>query len=428
MKLFSLVFFFYLVYIIILIRMGAYLSEPITDKESSDEIGDRLICGASSMQGWRKTQEDAHTSILDYDTNTSLFAVYDGHGGHEVAVYSAQHLPEYLKKCEAYKKEDYTQALKDAFLEFDASLMKPEILAILKQLARNKNDDNNSGSAEDEEEENVKNLYEEAQMPLEQVMAKYQNDLHNTNKGKDENGKSSSDHDRHLCSSGASSSKAGSSSSKCSTSQIPDSARGNTEQDSAEASSSSKQTESGSSNGDSKLVDTVSETDKNVYLDSSVDAKVVNIEKSADEKLDDQSEDINNKNENSADKKNSDEPKEIKVKKEKLGNENSVEVNGEIGNEEKKGVNGDVEEGEGGKGKEKAKIISSLRRRCALYCTLLENQDNSDSDSDDEGDESFLGAENSSSQRDISNEISNSDDGRTEDDNNRTVDGQRILS
>ena len=37
--------------------MGAYLSEPVTDKESTDEIGDRLICGASSMQGWRKTQE-----------------------------------------------------------------------------------------------------------------------------------------------------------------------------------------------------------------------------------------------------------------------------------------------------------------------------------------------------------------------------------
>lgn len=37
--------------------MGAYLSEPITDKVSTDEMGERMICGASSMQGWRVTQE-----------------------------------------------------------------------------------------------------------------------------------------------------------------------------------------------------------------------------------------------------------------------------------------------------------------------------------------------------------------------------------
>lgn len=37
--------------------MGAYLSQPITDKFSSDESNDIIICGASSMQGWRKTQE-----------------------------------------------------------------------------------------------------------------------------------------------------------------------------------------------------------------------------------------------------------------------------------------------------------------------------------------------------------------------------------
>ena len=90
--------------------------------------------------------QDAHNCTLDYDTDTSFFAVYDGHGGHEVAAYSAQHLPEYLKNCEAYKKGDYTQALKDAFLEFDATLTTPEVLAILKQIAKNKDGGQNSGS------------------------------------------------------------------------------------------------------------------------------------------------------------------------------------------------------------------------------------------------------------------------------------------
>lgn len=37
--------------------MGSYLSEPVTDKISVDELNDKLRYGASSMQGWRVTQE-----------------------------------------------------------------------------------------------------------------------------------------------------------------------------------------------------------------------------------------------------------------------------------------------------------------------------------------------------------------------------------
>lgn len=38
-------------------KMGAYLSEPVTEKISSDECGESLSYGASSMQGWRVSQE-----------------------------------------------------------------------------------------------------------------------------------------------------------------------------------------------------------------------------------------------------------------------------------------------------------------------------------------------------------------------------------
>lgn len=37
--------------------MGSYLSQPVTDKISVDELNDKLRYGASSMQGWRITQE-----------------------------------------------------------------------------------------------------------------------------------------------------------------------------------------------------------------------------------------------------------------------------------------------------------------------------------------------------------------------------------
>ena len=39
--------------------MGAYLSEPIRQKDSCDESADNLTYGASCMQGWRVSQEVA---------------------------------------------------------------------------------------------------------------------------------------------------------------------------------------------------------------------------------------------------------------------------------------------------------------------------------------------------------------------------------
>lgn len=37
--------------------MGAYLTQPKTDKDSTDECSEYLQVGASSMQGWRNSQE-----------------------------------------------------------------------------------------------------------------------------------------------------------------------------------------------------------------------------------------------------------------------------------------------------------------------------------------------------------------------------------
>ncbi|KYN02659.1 PREDICTED: probable protein phosphatase CG10417 [Cyphomyrmex costatus] len=159
--------------------MGAYLSEPITKKESSDEVGKNVAYGASSMQGWRISQEDAHNCCIDFDENVSLFAVYDGHGGHEVATYCARNLPDFIKQTEAYKKGDIRQALIDAFLGFDETLTKPEVVNVLKELAGTSTEKKESDLNESDEEENVSNLCMEATMPLEQVMAKYQSEVSN---------------------------------------------------------------------------------------------------------------------------------------------------------------------------------------------------------------------------------------------------------
>ncbi|GAB1865820.1 Protein phosphatase 1G [Camponotus japonicus] len=160
--------------------MGAYLSEPITKKESSNETGKNVAYGASSMQGWRISQEDAHNCCIDFDDNCSLFAVYDGHGGHEVATYCSRYLPDFIKQTEAYKRGDIRQALIDAFLGFDATLTKPEVVKILHELAETSTTEKKEGDNESDEEENVSNLCMEATMPLEQVMAKYKSEMLNT--------------------------------------------------------------------------------------------------------------------------------------------------------------------------------------------------------------------------------------------------------
>lgn len=68
--------------------MGAYLAKPIFEPDTMCGSGHGMAFGASSVQGWRVTQEDAHNCILDYDKDCSLFAVYDGHGGSEVIFFN----------------------------------------------------------------------------------------------------------------------------------------------------------------------------------------------------------------------------------------------------------------------------------------------------------------------------------------------------
>ncbi|KAF0288333.1 putative protein phosphatase [Amphibalanus amphitrite] len=152
--------------------MGAYLSQPCTKKVSSDGSSEYLSYGDSSMQGWRVSQEDAHNSLPELAPGCALFAVYDGHGGHEVATYAAQTLPAAIRDCPLYKAGKVRESLRRAFLEFDSSLTRPEIIDKLKVIA------GREVESEDEEETDreVDELFQEAHMPLEELMARYQGD------------------------------------------------------------------------------------------------------------------------------------------------------------------------------------------------------------------------------------------------------------
>lgn len=108
--------------------MGAYLSEPVRDKETEAGQDARLAFGCASMQGWRTSMEDAHTAILGLggDPQAAIFGVYDGHGGREVAHFCRRHVAEHFSGTKAFKRGDIGEGLIETFLAMDGLILQPE--------------------------------------------------------------------------------------------------------------------------------------------------------------------------------------------------------------------------------------------------------------------------------------------------------------
>ena len=123
----------------------------------------------------KSVRKDAHLSQLEFDTlagdKVSLFGVFDGHGGAEVAQFTARHLPTFIRNLPQYKNGDFETALEDAFLQFDKYLTEPQVVAELKAIA---------GTVEESDVEEQVNeaimLREEADMPINDLLAKYGTD------------------------------------------------------------------------------------------------------------------------------------------------------------------------------------------------------------------------------------------------------------
>ena len=139
--------------------MGKILSQPVTEQDSGMKKGTLLQCGYTSMQGWRRTMEDSHIVSLDFvidqneiinqsdvnsdDDNKSmieesteaennkitatLLAVFDGHGGVNVATYCEEAFIPMLIKQEEFKQKNYVQALIDTNIALDQSMKDKEI-------------------------------------------------------------------------------------------------------------------------------------------------------------------------------------------------------------------------------------------------------------------------------------------------------------
>eukprot|EP00555_Chaetoceros_dichaeta_P004069 CAMPEP_0198252822 /NCGR_PEP_ID=MMETSP1447-20131203/3283_1 /TAXON_ID=420782 /ORGANISM="Chaetoceros dichaeta, Strain CCMP1751" /LENGTH=106 /DNA_ID=CAMNT_0043938207 /DNA_START=81 /DNA_END=398 /DNA_ORIENTATION=- len=99
--------------------MGTYLAKPIVDKRTEEgstslTTPNRPVSwGVVDMQGWRKSMEDAHvaqtevplpkdpsntTTTTEKQDPARVFAVFDGHGGAEVARFCQLYLVDVLMK------------------------------------------------------------------------------------------------------------------------------------------------------------------------------------------------------------------------------------------------------------------------------------------------------------------------------------------
>jgi len=115
--------------------MGQVLSQPVTTKESGDSSHPSrgLEWGYSAMQGWRNAMEDAHFAVdLENWDLATCFAIFDGHGGEQVARFCERYLPDEINKR---SHKDVSASLTEAFHSMDDMLREPTACEVLRSFS-----------------------------------------------------------------------------------------------------------------------------------------------------------------------------------------------------------------------------------------------------------------------------------------------------
>jgi len=105
------------------------LMKPVTEKNPEDNENELARWGLCSMQGHRRSQEDAHLTVevKQEDGNLGmLFCVFDGHGGNQVSKFAAKNFNDMYVGTKEFKEGQYGEALKEAFNLIDAEVKKEE--------------------------------------------------------------------------------------------------------------------------------------------------------------------------------------------------------------------------------------------------------------------------------------------------------------
>lgn len=168
--------------------MGCYLSKPVTDKVIENYDKENIRVGACSMQGWRTSQEDAHNAIIDFTDELSLFGVYDGHGGAEVAEWIAKHFPQIIKKEIQNQKidlnEGFGRRIQEIFIKTDEMITTDDVIKELFEIADKKVPE--QVVDRDEIRNELDELNEEAEMTHEELLKKYNVNAKEFNEQKEE--------------------------------------------------------------------------------------------------------------------------------------------------------------------------------------------------------------------------------------------------
>lgn len=101
-----------------------FSTEPVVEKETERDRDDRFNVSVSSCQGWRLSQEDNHSLMLDLpgEHKAAFFAVFDGHGSAKVSRHASDNLWRHLILNEHYVKGQFSEALRESFLSFDSEV------------------------------------------------------------------------------------------------------------------------------------------------------------------------------------------------------------------------------------------------------------------------------------------------------------------
>ena len=95
------------------------IKEANTEKTTYDKTLKHIKIGVCEMQGWRPTMEDAAIVLPNYEPNSSLFGILDGHGGSIISEFVSVNFKNVLIKSRYYKEGKYEKALIETFMIMD---------------------------------------------------------------------------------------------------------------------------------------------------------------------------------------------------------------------------------------------------------------------------------------------------------------------
>ena len=143
--------------------MGEKLEKPIKEKTSFDDENELIKFGMSEMQAYKKSMEVftlKNTNLIEQNKNISLFGIFDGHNGLEVAKYLSLNFSQFLSENKNFINGDYKKALKETFINIDCSFRALEVKIELSKYSSKVSPDFSDLSINEEENKNIKKFLE----------------------------------------------------------------------------------------------------------------------------------------------------------------------------------------------------------------------------------------------------------------------------